>query len=57
MMKKDINLIKWYIKQSLKQKAFTHGFANNNLNIKDALKAVDEGINLYLKEIKDDKVK
>jgi hypothetical protein len=44
--------IKWYVKESVKQKAFTHGFANNTMEVKDALKAIDEGFKNYLKENK-----
>jgi hypothetical protein len=47
-MKIKASLIIWYIKESVKQKAFTHGFANNTMEVEDVLKAIDEGYKNYI---------
>jgi len=49
-MKVNKKILKWYLKEAMKQQAFAKGDICDNLPLKDALKAIDNGIALYEKE-------
>jgi len=49
-MKVNKKILKWYLREAMKQQAFCKGDICNKLDVKDALKAIDTGIRNYEKE-------
>jgi hypothetical protein len=48
---KDLKMLLWYIKEAIKETAFTEGDHQDNLPLKSALKAVDKGALNFAKNL------
>jgi len=50
IMKVNKKILKWYLKEAMKQQAFATGDIQDNLKLTDALKAIEKGFANYEKE-------